>query len=326
MCFVGRAASPKATINIYSDEDEYLPGETVEVSFDITVPAALRHNGIKVKCYIQHQVVCNRGIWGRFSQRTDPFLEVKEVEPVGELTPGVHQYTLRWPLKADFPSSIFYASRYSAVLLCYRIKVEIALPGLFKSNIEALARITVYARVPPSAPVMAAHTFPVSTCCTHAGSLSLYGALSKDHYLAGEEVVVNIALNATDLSIPVKRVVVSLKRQEILRKNPLQRGVKSTSVVSRQNFPGLAAGAKEERRAVLPIPLSSQPSVETAILSHSYYIQVVAVFGMCAKEKFKMNLEIAAPFGLVRWLTAAADETESSEASDDEGESEDAQG
>lgn len=306
--------SPKAAVNIYTDKAEYYAGEVIEVKLVFSVPAALKHNGVKVKCHIQH-VACCKGGNRLLHFREEPFLERMELVPAGILASGTHMCTLRWPLHSDCPSSLFYQDRSSKVLINYRIKAEIVLPGVFTSNLRAVAAIPVHARVRPSVPVIAVHTLPVSTCCTNAGSLAIYAVLPKDLYVAGEDIVFTLALDATALRIPVKGVAVVLKCQRILRTSELQAGLVSKSIISRQSVSGIAAGTKGERHIALHIPPYALPSVTTNILSYSYYVRVSAVFGRCAKEKFRMNLDIVKPARSVSRVAARAEEVAVSETS-----------
>lgn len=294
-------SSEKATVNIYTEQKEYVVGELIRGNVEIEVHKPLKHNGISVACNCLGHVK-----WKMYTGRALKIFEYKHalfsqeyvLVPKGELGVGTFIFPVLWQLDPTHPATFQYSSSCLGTVN-YTIKTQIEIPGIFTSNVINEVNVLVKPCPEPIRPVIAAQSVHASTCCSNTGVVGVYAMIPKETYAPGEHITFFIDFDTLGLKSDIKSVSVRLTRCLIFRKSRqnLQKRFIKRKCLDQQSLGRVKKEFKERLQVSLKIPqdVAEYPSTDTDILECKYYIKVELEFALFISNSFKMHLKIAPP-------------------------------
>jgi len=268
--------------------------------------------------------VQGRGPDGQPTTRTETYTETfhglhtffKAKVPVypvpGMIAPGSYEFPFAFRLPPGLPGVYHEDTRTHSAHVFYKLKAEVHVPGLFKSNIKHTQRLVVheglFSEVRPVS--REAQSKVTQCCCIDKGTASLRATFDKNAYVPGETARVVCEVD-NQSSLRLRHVRSKLKRRLTLHDNAGRRH-QMVDTLAQGSYDGVDpfTSCMGEAARFVPLLLANntrepvQPQTHGRLVTCDYWVEVELDVPMGSDINVVLETTIYAPIPVPAPLVA----------------------
>lgn len=186
------------------------------------------------------------------------------------LNPGRYVFPFKFTLDSHIPGSYYVHHGESKGSIAYKLKAEVAIPGMFKANIKHTQFIHVGALLYHPIKVIQTQKDANVTymCCFDMGQVTCSAIIDKNAYVPGETATLTLYIDNTTSDVNLKHV--SFKLLNNINLTALDYSESFQTVACENKIPSIPKG--ETAHVVFPLtfPHSLSPSTSGYLIRSTY--------------------------------------------------------
>lgn len=191
------------------------------------------------------------------------------------LNPGMYVYPFKFELDENLPGSFIFKKGNASGKIIYKLKAEVARPGMFQSNVKNTAIVPIITKMPGLIQKMQATKEANVTrmCCIDMGDIRCSAILDKNAYSPGDVAHLVISIDNTSSDVSLKHVSFKLTNHVQIRSGSY--AVTQAETACKNQAPGIPKGDTAHIDITVDLPRHLTATTSGSLISSLYLFDVV---------------------------------------------------